>query len=322
MYRRILVATNGKPEAMGALRMARMLEQRMGSAVEVFAACEESDFYRMSARGRRGEALRQLPSTALDVVRSRVQAQLATVDEAAPAWRLTVEHGAPGPAIVRFAAQRECSLILLGLPALPAAEEAWFGRETLQAVVQLAHVPVYAVRPSTARMPASALVALDFSPFSLPAAWLVARLLPPGAKLHLAHVLMEPAENGDSWDQGLEWAERYHPAVEPRLGHLAAQIRGCAEISTQVHVLSGETAHAVLELASQLRTELLAMGSQGHGFTVRERAGSTCSRLLRAASCSLLIVPPDGKRGEIPQNPADAAAHPKADESRNHPLIV
>jgi nucleotide-binding universal stress UspA family protein len=310
MYRRILVATDGEPGAAGALRMARLLEQRLGSEVEVFAACEAGDFYELPPLDPR-HTPPQLPSTALEAVRSRVQVQLAEVGDAALAWPVTVEQGAPGPAIVRYAARRDSSLILLGLSALP-AERFWFGRETLRAVVELSSVPVYALPESTSRMPQEALVALDFSPSSLEAARQAMRLLAPHAKLHLAHVLVEPAANGDGWDRGLEWAERYRPETERRLDELARELRGHANGDPQVHELRGEPAVALLELASQEGADVLVLGSHGHGFIGREKAGSTCSRLIRGAPCALFIVPPPSAAGKQKGTNAQAEARPGA----------
>jgi nucleotide-binding universal stress UspA family protein len=299
MYGRILVATDGAPGASGAIRFARLLEQRQGSTVQVFAACDAGDFYRIPASGRPGDTPPQVPRTAQDLVRRRVEAQLLQAGVGTAQWPLTVERGAPAPAMIRFAARKQSELVLVGFACADSRADHRCDRETLQKTVQLAHVPVLAVPDNLSELPRSAVVAVDFSRFSIRAAWEAVGLVRPGGVVHLAHVLARPVENGDSWDRGLEWGYHYLPSVQRRLDELAAALQSSTEVRVQFHVLDGAPAPALAELATHCQAELLAMGSHGLGFLGRLATGSTCSRLLRSVPCSLLIVPPTGVPREL-----------------------
>jgi nucleotide-binding universal stress UspA family protein len=293
---RIVVATDGEPGALGALRLARLLERRNGSSVEVFAACDPGDFYRLPVSHAPGDPRRRPSRGALEMLRERVRSQLA--QNGTERWQLTVERGAPAPAVQRLAVRRRATVILSGLTPTSPATECWVGRETVHKFVQLAPVPTLAIPATSGALPRRALLAFDFSRFSARAAWEVLPLLGSDAQLHLAHVLPEPLEDGEPWHRGPE-QDDYRGEAQRRLEELAAGIRRGTDITTYLHLLSGSAAHAILALAQQLDVDLLGMGSHGHGFIGRVATGSTCSRLIRGARCSILVAPPTGVASEF-----------------------
>ena len=81
------------------------------------------------------------------------------------------------------------------------------------------------------------------------------------------------------------------------LTELAGSIGARHGIRVSVNVREGDPARELLALAAELGADLLAAGSHGHGFLARLLLGSTSTRLLRGARCSVLVAPP---RGVVP----------------------
>jgi nucleotide-binding universal stress UspA family protein len=294
---RVLVATDGGCGALGALRFARQIEERKGGRVEVVAACEPTDYYRISSSA--DDVVPRFPNRAVQLMHRCVQSQIEAVGAADRGWAVDVEPGSFAATVLQVAVRRRSSHLVIGLPPAPDAAELWCGREAVQKVVQLSHIPVLTVPAGSTALPTRALVALDFSRFSFQAAWEVARLLGRGSELHLVHVLSEPLVEAESWDSRYEWADRYCSGVQRRLDGLAAAVKAVTPAAVRVHRLSGEPTHAILDLAEKLDVDLLALGSHGHGYLGRAAIGGTFSRLLRCTTSAMLIVPPTGIPAEL-----------------------
>jgi nucleotide-binding universal stress UspA family protein len=274
--------------------------------VEVLTVAEPSDYYRIPMSGISGESVPRFPAEAIGSIAGRVRAQLAHV-RALRAWPVDVEQGAFAPTILRSAARRRSTHLVVGLSE-PGSSGTWSGRESLQKVVQLSHVPVLALPAGAATLPSSAVVALDFSRFSFQAAWQAAKVLGPSAELHLAHVLPEPSEEGESWDSRYEWTDRCRPGVLRRLDALASALRGVADVTIHLHRLSGTPARALLGLVEDVQAGLVAFGSHGHGYLGRACIGGTCVRLLRGTRAAVLVVPPTGIPDELVRDPRSASS--------------
>jgi hypothetical protein len=63
-------------------------------------------------------------------------------------------------------------------------------------------------------------------------------------------------------------------------------------VSVDDCVLSGDPARELLAYAARVGADLVAAGSHGHGFISRLVLGSVTTKLLRAARCSVLVIPP------------------------------
>ena len=293
MRSNILVATDGRPGALGALRVARLLAERDGSAVEVLAVFESAELHAVDFPHAVASLPPQYLPGAIDALRARVRAQLATVGPGAADWPVTIARGAVARSIARAAVKGDAGFVLLGLRQ-PGGVERWLAREILLRVVHLAHVPILAVPETMAVLPSRAVVAVDFSDLCRHAADGVLRLLGAGGVLHLAHVTWTapwetPGLAGSEWT---DWEETYRRGVERRLEELAAELQPPEGVTVRTHLLSGPAGPEILRLAEEVEADLVAAGSHGAGFFGRIVMGSVSSSLVHGARCALLVAPP------------------------------
>jgi nucleotide-binding universal stress UspA family protein len=306
----ILVATDGRPGALGALRNARALAEREGVGVEVVVVCEPAHPYPIGPGESPLPVPPELLPAATEPLQRAVAAQLEEVGGGAAAWPVWMVEGGVADMIARTARERNARFVLLGLREARGLER-WLSRETLLRVIHLAHVPVLAVPASGADLPRVALVAVDFSEFSLRAARATLHVLAAGARLHLAHGTWAP-DAGAGWAT-MDWAKTYRTAVEDRLEELASELRREGRVEVTVHYLGeGRTAEEVLGLAERVGADLVAAGSHGSGFVGRLLLGRVSSALAHRAHCAVLFAPPAAAdpRGREPTAEPERPASP------------
>ena len=116
-----------------------------------------------------------------------------------------------------------------------------------------------------------------------------------GARVHLVHaVRIEPilvhAEAGmgrDLAQEQIAWREKELRRQVERVGIAASELAGCA-------VLAGAPHRVLTDTAGTVGAGLIAIGTTRSGPLAAELMGSTADRVLRKASCPVLLV-----RGEL-----------------------
>jgi nucleotide-binding universal stress UspA family protein len=290
MERRIAVATDGSDAALGALRVAQALAERHEAVVEVVSVLEAIPIRSLVSAETIALARRELEEAGLMALERQVAEQLATVGPEAAAWPLSIELGSAAPTIVRVARAKGATLIVLGLGRHALADR-WLGTETALRVMRLAHLPVLAVPAGARELPASALAAVDFSEFSRDAIDTALHLLRPRGTLHLAHVFWS-ATRETPWAGGLDWLESVKKQTRLELEEYAQALETSADVRVPTHYLAGDPGRELLRLAGTLGVEMIVAGSHGAGFFGRILMGSVSRRLVRGATCSVLIAPP------------------------------
>ena len=58
----------------------------------------------------------------------------------------------------------------------------------------------------------------------------------------------------------------------------------------QTHVLTGHPVRDVVQLAAELKVELLVIGATGHSALYERMLGSRADRLVHLAPCPVLVV--------------------------------
>lgn len=71
---------------------------------------------------------------------------------------------------------------------------------------------------------------------------------------------------------------------------VAARLEGCDKVQTQI--LSGVPHREILAYAKSAKCDLVVMGSYGKGGMDRFLVGSTTERVMRKATCPVLVIPP------------------------------
>jgi nucleotide-binding universal stress UspA family protein len=288
----IVLATDGREAADGATRMAAILEAEAGGTVEVICVIEPVPIYGGSAADMIAYTRRDLQEVGVDVIRERVRERLAGLVPGA-GWSINVEVGPVAATVADYVTDRNASLAVLGLGRHERLDR-WFGTETALHVARLGTVPVLAVPGTVSARPRRAVIAMDFSDYSHVAAREAASVCASDATLHLAHVLWEP-ETESPWMAGGDWPERQRPAVTTQIEEMARSLAGQTGHRYEVHVAKGDPGKELLALAERLEADLIAAGSHGAGFINRLLVGSVSTRLLRGASCSVLVVPPKSR---------------------------
>jgi len=153
---------------------------------------------------------------------------------------------------------------------------------------------VLAVPEGDVAAPRHAVAAIDFSEGSLRAARAALRLLGDRGVLELAHVVPRDRLLFDAWVS----QEEYMRFVRHSLTRFRARLAIPSSVRVEDVVLSGDPARELLSYAARAGADLIAVGSHGHGFVTRLVIGSVTTKLLRMASCAVLVIPADGHQDD------------------------
>jgi nucleotide-binding universal stress UspA family protein len=80
-------------------------------------------------------------------------------------------------------------------------------------------------------------------------------------------------------------ARRFHKVLQ-KAREMAEQGR----VKLQTHVLAGHPVRDIVELAAELKADLLVIGSAGHSELYERMLGSRADRIVHLAGCPVLVV--------------------------------
>jgi nucleotide-binding universal stress UspA family protein len=285
--KRILCPTDFSPESDEALRYAIALARAYEAKLSI---CHCADSSPLADESRSRE------------INQMIEALVSNHTRLAPSptleWESVLVEGEPAEVITREAAKRGVDLIVMRTRHRPYAA-ALLG-STAEAVCRTAHCPVL-VTPSRewAGFPTGKvslnrlLVAYDFSEDSeLALAWGLSLAQEYQAELHLIHVLpyrddfVPPVRDWPKLpaDPRFQKAARLLQAAVPDEALLWCEIKQA--------VKEGKPYREVLAYAEEQEIDLICMGVRGTGFGLRALFGSNTDRVLRQASCPVLIARP------------------------------
>jgi nucleotide-binding universal stress UspA family protein len=304
---RILVACDGSPDSVAALRVARSLADRTGATVRVVTAVEPLPVFDTGFMVALPES--DMQESRRQEVEDRVQEALA--EAGADDWPLEILPGAPVATIAQRAAAWEADLVVAGRGSHGPLDRI-FGTETVLQLLHLASVPVLAVPPSSREAPRRPLVALDLSDFGLRAAALALAVVGPEAPVTIVHVLPGTDHLSGDDDQVTGRMEE-----DARAG-LLSQIRelGLSMDRVELHVRSGRAADEIVDVAEEVGADLIVAGSHGHSFMGRLLLGSVSTRLVRHGGRAVLVAPGPGPEAE---DRAEAVEVDDATDRTPHP---
>lgn len=270
----LLVATDGGHEAASALQFAAAYGAARGIPVEVVSIVEPLSDLPMPLPHREELELAHARGVA-DRVRQELRDIVGPVS-----WPVHVRRGRPAPAICTTARSRSAIMVVLGFDDASAG-----GNAIAVELLHLAEKPVLIARDGT--VPRSAVVGIDFRPSSLRAAEEAARLIGPGGELHLVHVqpkLDFPAAS--VWD----WSRCYACAVDGGFKKMAERLAATGA-RVESHTRSGGPPAALMEAATELGADLLAIGSDGYICNGRVVVGRVARTILAEAPVAVLATP-------------------------------
>lgn len=296
----ILLGLHGGASADGAVHVARELALRTGASIEAVAVLQPPTVMDYGY----GPVYVPDPGTEAELeeeLRVDAMQQLLRCDLADT--KLTVVEGQRTSSILDIAAACSGDLIIVGIGPHEFSDRA-LGGETALHLAQRASIPVLAVPAGMHALPRHILVAVDFSASSLAAARLAGSLLTTGGTLELAHVTAAMQIGSVA----LGPVPRAVP--EHRMEEFAAQVNVPTGVRVLTRIFGGDAARTLLEVATQTKADVIALGSHGYNFWQRVLLGSVSSKVLRLAECAVLIYPSRcvTAHRQTEQRPATAAA--------------
>ncbi len=266
----IVLATDGHDATDASIDAARALIARFHAPLIVATVLETYPIY--------GAGDVPMP-TLLEEERRRVREAdvrraLGGVGLRSADWSLEVRYGSTAREIASAADAHAASLIVLA--ATPRHRS---GRAAQ--VLHVAHAPVLSVAPAWKGLVRRALVAVDFGPASVRAAEIALQLLEPGGTLTLFHVRPLPEfESVDAMEAAFERLRTMLEAERP------------ADVTIESKVAAGAVVDRILECASTIGADLVAVGTHGPGVLQRLFVGSTATSVLHGCPATVLVCPP------------------------------
>ena len=80
-------------------------------------------------------------------------------------------------------------------------------------------------------------------------------------------------------------ARRFH-----KVHHRARAMADESHVELHLHVLAGHPVRDIVELAAELKVDLLVIGATGHSGLYERMIGSRADRIIQLAPCSVLVV--------------------------------
>jgi nucleotide-binding universal stress UspA family protein len=279
----VLVATNGCGGSDGALSLAIQLLEHSPARVAVVGVVDPS----LTKSEGTAAASCSERAVAHSELTERILVQLSRVAPGSYGCSVEVLEGDPPVVLARLANQRNVRLIITGIGHHDADEDR-FGAETTLQTLGMASVPVLAVPESFDHLPERALVATDFSEYSLNAAREALALFPSLTDVDFVHVAPATSIDMEAIHRWLTPSGR-DPAS--RLDDVRRRIGAYAGVTYKTTALTGDSAQEILRHARRTGADIIVAGSRGAGLAQRLIVGSTATQLLREAECAVLAVP-------------------------------
>jgi nucleotide-binding universal stress UspA family protein len=138
-------------------------------------------------------------------------------------------------------------------------------------------------------LPSRVLAAVDFSPCSGNAVKVAAALARKcGAELHLLYAVDPPLAAA-----ALDAGEDLESASKQELRRCLPDAIGPTEPGPRLHVVAGDAARVIVDIAQRERIDVIVMGTCGQAIPEWPALGTTAEQVIRRSLTSVLLVPPD-----------------------------
>jgi nucleotide-binding universal stress UspA family protein len=314
---KILLATDGSPEAERAARMAVTLSNGLGSELHVLrVGGVPSAYYGYSEAEMFGRQYQILRARAEEYVRERLDEEAEKVR--AMGGEVAGSHAGAGSAdaeILRFAEELGAGLVILGSRGFGPLRRAVMGSVS-SSVVRHAHGSVLVVRgdgPEGNHLPGRILLAFDGSKEADAATRAAVEISnATSSELHVVYSL-----NTELWrsypgqiipntrEEDLEDLEESKRKAGAWIDRQAERIRAEGAKVEEVHLAFGKPDEAIVKLGEELEAGLIVTGSRGLGGVRRALMGSVSDSVVQHAHCPVLVV----RGGDRRQRAAERVAN-------------
>ena len=279
-YRKLLIAIDGSPTSLHALRESFKLAQNEGSWITVVSVVPPYT----------GDLDLVAVGNVMASMRKPCEEALAKAQEIANAERASIktvcEEGEPHERIIDLADAENYDLIVMGRRGLRRLEKVLLGSVTAK-VIGYSHTDVIVVPRDTEVGWQRALVATDGSKYSEAASKKARDFAKSyGGELKILSVVDVPpefyAESPKTVDELIKKAKGYVEDIRKQ-----SESEG---IKAETFVREGETYQKITELAKEQNVGTIVMGSHGRTGLKRLLMGSVTEKVIGHAPCPVLVV--------------------------------
>jgi nucleotide-binding universal stress UspA family protein len=218
---------------------------------------------------------------------SRVRAQIRKHEPHVGAWPLETRIGVPAVEIAESAQAHGADLVIVGASRHGLLDR-FIGEETAARVAQLGNIPLLMASAGMLRLPRRIAVAMDLDPSQLGDLPPLLSILGSGATVTCVHV--QASEEFPGSDSPA-FARAYESAVAESFDVTQKSISKVPGLRADLVRLRGDPGTELLRYAERAKVELLILGLRRHYGLRRLLGGGVALKVLREATCSVLIVP-------------------------------
>lgn len=291
MYDRLLVATDGSPEADAAARRGLNLALAYGAQVHVLSVVDTRPYVGVLDEADRGDVTVELEMRG----EAAIERLEALAEQHGVSTVPTLRTGRPDEEIVDYARDHEIDLVVLGARGTDAEPVGLGG--TAERVVKFADVPVLTTHDVDGAGPEGTVEDLDFETIVLPtdgsdaagrAADHVIDLAGRyGARLHVLYVVdSDIYDYEDAPRSIIGLLRKGGTAVVDELVEQASE----ADVEATGTVLTGVPYREILDYTDRNDADLVALGTRGKSDLPPRILGSTTDRIVRVATPPVLTV--------------------------------
>lgn len=316
--RKMLLATDGSPEAERAAHMAITLSREMEAELHVLCVGQvPSAYIPAETEILDYEFWKEMREFARDEASQRLQEEVRKIEDAGgKVEKSHVAVGRPDAEIVRLAEEIGAEMMVVGSRGLGLLRRAVLGSVS-NGVVRHAHGSVLVVRGNRedTHLPGKVLLALDGSKGAKAAERIAVDIsAATGSELHILRVLETEAyrpypgpEFWEGWEEEVERAKRHARGF---LDDRARQIQGEGVKVGDINLALGDADREIVKVAEGMHADLLVVGSRGLGGVRRALIGSVSDSVVRHAHCPVLVVRQGSKHKSVANQTTEASAAP------------
>jgi nucleotide-binding universal stress UspA family protein len=295
VLRSILIATDFSSSAERASQVGTALARRYGATVRVVSVVEPPHVYQRLVT----PVQTSLAST--EEASRRLEERLRTWTAGALFANLTVHTGNPFGEIIAAARDGACDLIVIGTKGAHGAARLLLG-STAERIIRKSPLPVLVAKTDLPEQPRLITVPVDFSASALRAAQEgIALAKRWQARLEFLHVI-EPITQTYVWPAepaGIAMFPVDAEAIEPEWQHFLAQL-SLEGVQWTKRTLKGTPAETIVQATTESASDLLVIGTHGHGALFQILLGNVAAKVVRDVRCCVLTIRPESFQFELP----------------------
>ena len=282
----LFVATDGTSSADPAFIAARLLAHRSGADVNVVTVLERPTVF-VPAPYPIALPL-DFDEIGAERLRDLAREQMRRLIGEDPGWSIETRFGHAAQTIHRLVRERKAQLLITGVSRHRMIDR-MLGEETTADIAQITETPLLAVVAGMTRLPRTVLVAIDLDSPPIPDSEMLRTLLSEVTTMYFVNAKPRGDElPGPETDR---WESSYGEAVREAYERVKSSIELAPGVFRQLVSLTGNPAKEIVSFAAYAKVDLIVLGQRRRWMLQRRLGGGLPRRILRATTCSVLVLP-------------------------------